>query len=139
MLNLTHVDGAGPAGLTSLHGESRPNPTDDTAPVLDAFLQACDAEKYGTWRFSTLVKGIEWDPALFTRIVRECESKMKPTLESASIFTYACRDTVIPVPHGYVPVEGYLKMKGKNTVLRSTLKWRLQHQDLQNPENPSRS
>ena len=87
MLNLTHVDGAGPAGLTSLHGKSRPNPTDDTAPVLDAFLQACDAEKYGTWRFSTLVKGIEWDPALFTRIVRECEAKMKPTLESASIFT----------------------------------------------------
>jgi hypothetical protein len=114
---------------------------DNIAPVSDPLLKACDVERFGTWTFHTLVRGIEWDPALFTRIVLECEPKLKPTLEKASIFTYACQkpSQTTPVPHGYFPVEGYLKMHGNNTVMCSTLKRRLQHPDLQNPENPSRS
>ena len=136
MLNSHLVDVADlPATLPSLDEESQSVSTDDTA----SFVQACDAERFGTWAFCTLVRGVEWDPAVFTRIVGECEPKLKMTLESASIFTFACRSRVTPVPSGYVPVEGYLKMQGNNTVLRSTLKRRLQHPDLQNPEDPSRS
>ena len=88
MLNLHHVDVADlPATLPSLDEESQSVSTDDTA----SFVQACDAERFGTWAFCTLVRGIEWDPAVFTRIVGECEPKLKVTLESASIFTFACR------------------------------------------------
>ena len=136
MLNSHLVDVADlPATLPSLDEESQSVSTDDTA----SFVHACHAERFGTWAFCTLVRGVEWDPAVFTRIVGECEPKLKMTLESASIFTFACRSRVTPVPSGYVPVEGYLKMQGNNTVLRSTLKRRLQHPDLQNPEDPSRS
>ena len=136
MLNSHLVDVADLlATLPSLDEESQSVSTDDTA----SFVQACDAERFGTWAFCTLVRGVEWDPAVFTRIVGECEPKLKMTLESASIFTFACRSRVTPVPSGYVPVEGYLKMQGNNTVLRSTLKRRLQHPDLQNPEDPSQS
>ena len=39
------------------------------APVLDAFLQACDAERFGTWAFRMLVSEIEWDSALFTHVL----------------------------------------------------------------------
>ena len=137
MLNSNHVD---VAGLHSLDEESRQVLTDNTAhggaPVLDEFLQACDAERFGTWSFCTLVRGIEWDPALFTRVMDECGPKLGSTFKNASILTYACGNRATPVPHGYVPVEGYLKMKGTDTVMRSTLKRRLQHPDLQNPDNP---
>ena len=52
-----------------------------------------------------------------------------------NMLTYACRNRATPVPHGYVPLEGYLRMKGTDTVMHSTLKRRLQHPDLQNPDN----
>ena len=140
MLDSDHVD---VAGLHSLDEESRQVLTDNTAhggaPVLDEFLQACDAERFGTWSFCTLVRGIEWDPALFTRVMDECGPKLGSTFKNASILTYACGNRATPVPHGYVPVEGYLKMKGTDTVMRSTLKRRFQHPDLQNPDNPDRS
>ena len=130
------------ANLPSLDADFRPVSTDndDTAPVLDAFLQACDAERFGTWEFHTYVRGLEWDPSLFTRVLDECASKLESILANACILTYACgnraTDSATPVPHGYVPVVGYLKMKGTDTVMRSTLKRRLQHHDLLNPENP---
>ena len=73
------------AGLPSLDEESLQVLTDNTAPggapVLDAFLQACDAEIFGTWSFCNLVRGIEWDPALFTRVLDECASKLGSTFE----------------------------------------------------------
>ena len=140
MLNSDHVD---VAGLLSLDEESRQVLTDNTAhdgaPVLDEFLQACDAERFGTWSFCTLVRGIEWDPALFTREMDECGPKLGSTFENASILTYACGNRATPAPHGHVPVEGYLKMKGTNTVMCSTLKRHFQHQDLQNPLQPRQS
>ena len=87
MLDSDHVD---VAGLHSLDEESRQVLTDNTAhggaPVLDEFLQACDAERFGTWPFRTLVRGIEWDLALFTRVLDECASKLGSTFEHASIF-----------------------------------------------------
>ena len=44
---------------------------DNIAPVSDPLLKACDVERFGTWTFHStliisLVRGIEWDPALFT-------------------------------------------------------------------------
>ena len=137
MLNSNPVDVAGLPSLDEESGtESRQVLSNDAAPVLDAFLQSCDAERFGIWSFRTLVRGIEWDPALFTRVLDECASKFESTFEHASILTYACGNRATPVPHGYVPVEGCLKMKGTDTVMRSTLKRRLQHPDLQNPDNP---
>ena len=51
------------AGLPSLNEESRPVSPDNTA----SFVQACDTERFGTWKFCTLVRGIEGDPAVITR------------------------------------------------------------------------
>ena len=87
MLNSNHVD---VAGLPSLDEESRKVLADNTAPAPDAFLQACDAERFGTWSFRTLLLGIEWDPALFTHVLDECGPKLGSTFENASILTYAC-------------------------------------------------
>ena len=85
MLDSDHVD---VAGLHSLDEESRQVLTDNTAhggaPVLDEFLQACDAERFGTWPFRTLVRGVEWDPAFFTRVLDECASKLGSTFEASS-------------------------------------------------------
>ena len=120
MLNSNPVDVAGLPSLDEESGtESRQVLSNDAAPVLDAFLQSCDAARFGTWPFRTLVRGIEWDPALFTRVLTvmdECASKLGSTFEHASILTYACGNLATPVPHGDVPVEGYLKMKGTDTV-----------------------
>ena len=142
MLNSNPVDVAGVPSLDEESGtESRQVLSNDAAPVLDAFLQSCDAERFGIWSFRTLVRGIEWDPALFTHVLDECASKLGSTFEHASILTYACRNRATPVPHGYVPLEGYLRMKGTDTVMSSTfkLKERLRHPDLHNPDNPDQS
>ena len=142
MLNSNPVDVAGLPSLDEESGtESRQLEvlSNDAAPVLDAFLQSCDAERFGVWSFRTLVRGIEiieWDPALFTRVLEECASKLGSTFEHASNLTYACGNRATPVPHGYVPLECYLTMRGTDTVMCSTLKRRLQHPDLQNPDNP---
>jgi hypothetical protein len=56
----------------------------DAAPALDAFLQSCDAKRHRIWSFRTLVRGIEWDPALFTRVLDEPASKLGSTFEHAS-------------------------------------------------------
>ena len=117
MLNSNHVHSA---GLSPLDEESPAVATDDTTPVLDSYLQACDAERFGTWSFHTHVRSVEWDPALFTRVLDQCASKLASTLKKASILTYACRNRAIPIPDGYVPVEGYLKMYGTDKVMRST-------------------
>ena len=79
MLNSNPVDVAGLPSLDEESGtESRQLEvlSNDAAPVLDAFLQSCDAERFGIWSFRTLVRGIEWDPALFTR-VRMCVKTWK--------------------------------------------------------------
>ena len=90
MLNSNPVDVAGLPSLDEESGtESRQVLSNDAAPVLDAFLQSCDAERFGIWSFRTLVRGIEWDPALFTRVLDECASKLGSTFEHASILTYA--------------------------------------------------
>ena len=69
MLNSNPVDVAGLPSLDEESGtESRQVLSNDAAPVLDAFLQSCDAERFGIWSFRTLVRGIEWDPALFTHV-----------------------------------------------------------------------
>ena len=114
MLNSNPVDVAGLPSLDEESGtESRQVLSNDAAPFLDAFLQSCDAERFGTWPFRTLVRGIEWDPAFFTRVLDESASKLGSTFEHASILTYGCGNRANPVLHGYVPVEGYLKMKGQ--------------------------
>lgn len=78
MLNSNPVDVAGLPSLDEESGtESRQVLSNDAAPVLDAFLQSCDAERFGIWSFRTLVRGIEWDPALFTRVLDECASKLE--------------------------------------------------------------
>ena len=106
MLNSNPVDVAGLPSLDEESGtESRQVLSNDAAPVLDAFLQSCDAERFGIWSFRTLVRGIEWDPALFTHVLDECASKLGSTFEHASILTYACGNRATPVPHGYVPLS----------------------------------
>ena len=107
MLNSNPVD---VAGLPSLDDESGTESRQvcPTMPHLSltlsvSFLQSCDAEIFGTWSFRTLVRGIEWDPAFFTRVLDECASKLGSTFDHASILTYACGNRATPVPHGYVP------------------------------------
>jgi len=87
MLNSNPVDVAGLPSLDEESGtESRQLEvlSNDAAPVLDAFLQSCDAERFGIWSFHTLVRGIEWDPALFTHVLDECASKLGSTFEASS-------------------------------------------------------
>ena len=50
---------------------------DEQLPVLDAIANAFDAEYYGAWTFCTLVRGAEWNPALFTSVLNECSSKLE--------------------------------------------------------------
>ena len=100
----------------------------ETTPTLEAEQSKFQA---GTWRFSGLVQGTEWDPSIFTRVLENCAPKFGETLKLASIFSYACRDQSIAVPPNCVAVEGYLKMKGSTVVRRGTLERRLQHLDLQ--------
>ena len=98
MLNSNPVDVAGlPLWDEESGTESRQVLSNDAAPVLDAFLQSCDAERFGTWPFRTLVRGIEWDPALFTRV--RMWSKLGSAFEHASILTYACRNRATPCQH----------------------------------------
>ena len=40
--------------------------------VSDARINSLDAEYFGTWTFSTLVRGDEWNPALFTDVLKDC-------------------------------------------------------------------
>ena len=115
----------------------------ETLETLDISSEALEAEptptleaeqskfQAGTWRFSGLVQGTEWDPSIFTRVLENCAPKFGETLKLASIFSYACRDQSIAVPPNCVAVEGYLKMKGSTVVRRGTLERRLQHPDLQ--------
>ena len=44
----------------------------------------------GTWRLSALVRGAEWDPSIFTRVLENCAPKFGETLNLASIFSFAC-------------------------------------------------
>ena len=77
------------AGLPSLDEESGTDSeqvlSNDAAPVLDAFLQSCDAARFGTWPFRTLVRGIEWDPSIFTRVL-EIVQKFGETLKLEAFF-----------------------------------------------------
>ena len=110
----------------------------DQLPVLDSFGKAFDAEYFGAWTFSTLVRGTEWNPALFTSVINDCGSKLANTLQKARILSYACLDQSTLVPDGYVAIEGFLIMHGHNKVRRGTLRRYLQHPNLRNPENPNR-
>ena len=111
---------------------------DEQLPVLDAIANAFDAEYCAAWTFHTLVRGAEWNPALFTSVLNECATKLGSTLEKANILTYACRDRSSMVPDGYEAVEGYLIMHSPNKVRRGTLRRYLKHLNLQNPENSNR-
>ena len=54
-------------------------------PVSDARINSLDAEYFGTWTFSTLVRGDEWNPALFTDVLKDCAPKLGTTLQKAKI------------------------------------------------------
>ena len=96
----------------------------------DSLESQSDSEKAGAWSFRALVRGLQWDPSLFTRVLTECTSPaLQPTLDMTSIFSYACSDKSSVVPDGYVAVDGYLKIKGSKQVRRGTLRRRLRHPD----------
>ncbi len=97
MLNSNPVNVAGLPSLDEESGtESRQVLSNYAAPVLDAFVQSCHAKRFGKWSFHTLVRGIEWDPAPFTRVLDECVSKLGSMYDHASILTYACRNRATP-------------------------------------------
>ena len=73
MADSKHVDNA---GLSSLDTESQSVSTDDRTPVPDSFLQACNAARLGICSLCTLLRGVGWDPALFTRSLDEYASKL---------------------------------------------------------------
>ena len=90
-----------------------------------------DSEVAGAWSFCALVRGEDWDPSVFTRVLNDSTATDKEKLfEETQILSYACRDRSKVVPHGFVPVEGYLKCKGSKHVRRGTLRRRLKHPDL---------
>ena len=91
-------------------------------PVLEAFDKSYEAEYFGAWTFCTLVRGAEWNPALFTSVINDCGSKLASTLQNARILSYACLDQSTLVPDGYVAVEGYLIMHSPNKVRCWTLR-----------------
>ena len=82
MPDLRHVDNA---GFSSLDKESQSVSTDDRIPVPDSCLQACNAARLGIWSLYTLLRGVGWDPALFTRSLDKCASKLGSTFGNASI------------------------------------------------------
>ena len=94
-----------------------------------------DSEAAGAWSLIALVRGPEWDPSFFTRVLTECtSSELKTTLEMTSIFSYACSNKSSVVPDGYVAVDGYLKIKGSKQVRCWTLRNRWRHPDLRSIE-----
>ena len=94
-----------------------------------------DSEAAGAWSFRAFVRGAEWDPSLFTRVLNGCTSSaLKTTLDMTTIFSNACSDRSSVVPDGCVAVDGYLKIKGSREVRRGTLRRRLQHPDLSSIE-----
>jgi len=124
--------------------ETRNDPIDlpetrviEASPVLES-LQSLgsqsDSEAAGTWTFRALIKGSDWDPSIFTRVLNDCtslaDSALKNTLDMTGIFSYACCDRSTVVPDGSVAVEGFLKIKGSRQVRRGTLRRRLRHPDL---------
>ena len=111
------------------NSEHLDDPPDHVATnACDESLQ--DSEEAATWSFSALVLGAEWDPAVFTSLLNERRSTLAPTLEIATILSYACRNRSTGVPSGYVAVEGYLKLKACRQVKRGTLRRRFKHPDL---------
>ena len=125
-------------GMTDDSDHASEQNVSDQLPVLDAFGKAFDAEYFGAWTFCTLVRGTEWNPALFTSVINDCGSKLANTLQKARILSYACLDQSTLVPDGYVAIEGFLIMNSPNKVRRGTLRRYLQHPNLRNPENPNR-
>ena len=71
-----HVDNA---GFSLLDKESQSVSTDDRTPVPDSCLQACNAARLGIRSLCRLVCGVGWNPALFTRSLDECASKVGST------------------------------------------------------------
>ena len=64
-------------------------------PDCDSLKSHSDSEAAGAWSFRAIVRGQEWDPSLFTRVITECtSSELKTTLDMTSIFSYACSDKV---------------------------------------------
>ena len=91
----------------------------EASPALESSQSLPDSEAAGAWLFSALIRGIEWDPSLFTRILGECAtSALQTTLDMTSILSYACSDRSTVVPDGFVAVEGYLKLQGSAKVKR---------------------
>ena len=89
------------------------------------------SEESGAWSFCALVRGEDWDPSVFTRVLNDSTATEKAKLfEDALILSYACRDRSTVVPQGFIPVEGYLKIKGSKQVKRGFLRRRLKHPDL---------
>ena len=82
----------------------------------------------GTWWVETVIVGIEWDQALFTKILNDCRERLQQTLDKSSIFSYACREhSTVLVDAGQVAIEGFLKMRGTDKVRLGTLLRRLRH------------
>ena len=82
----------------------------------------------GTWWVETVIVGIEWDQALFTKILNDCRERLQQTLDKSSIFSYACREhSTVLVDAGQVAIEGFLKMRGTDKVRLEALLWRLRH------------
>jgi hypothetical protein len=106
------------------------SPTSQSSLGQDAGQSLPDSEEAATWSFCAVVRGEEWDPSLLTSLLHERRSTLAPTLDLATILSYACRDRSTVVPAGHVAVEGYLKLKACRQVKRGTLRRRFQHPDL---------
>ena len=102
----------------------------DCQPEQVADQSQPDSEAAATWSFCALVRGGEWDPSLLTTLFNERRSTLAPTLDIATILSYACKNQSTVVPAGHVAVEGYLKLKACLKVKRGTLRRRFLHPDL---------
>ena len=102
----------------------------DCQPEQVADQSLPDSEEAATWSFCALVRGREWDPSLLTTLFNECRATLAPTLDIATILSYACKNQSTVVPAGHVAVEGYLKLKACRQVKRGTLRRRFLHPDL---------
>ena len=74
----------------------------DSQPEQVADQSLPDSEEAATWSFCALVRGREWDPSLLTTLFNECRATLAPTLDIATILSYACKNQSTVVPAGHV-------------------------------------
>ena len=102
----------------------------DSQPEQVADQSLPDSEAAATWSFCALVRGGEWDPSLLTTLFNERRPTLAPTLDIATILSYARKNQSNVVPAGHVAVEGYLKLKASRQAKRGTLRRHFMHPDL---------